>query len=115
MFVQDGFLYLIVVRHKLTVHMWVGTHSPGGEGVSIFRKTPGIGLASYTIIPLRIYGIGHVTCRREQVDMPGHTNDDLFGPHYTNKFRFYLYFEVTAEIAPRENKNMFPIADRNSE
>ncbi len=34
-----------------------GTHSPGGEGVggSIFRKTPGIGLASYSIIPLRSY------------------------------------------------------------
>jgi hypothetical protein len=31
-----------------------GTHSPGGEGggESIFRKTPDIGLASYSIIPL---------------------------------------------------------------
>jgi hypothetical protein len=34
-----------------------GTHSPGGKGVggSIFRKTPDIGLASYSIIPLRLY------------------------------------------------------------
>jgi hypothetical protein len=34
-----------------------GTHSPGGKGGggSIFRKTPDIGLASYNIIPLRIY------------------------------------------------------------
>ncbi len=31
-----------------------GTHSPGGEG-SIFRQTPDIGLASYSIIPL-----GHI-------------------------------------------------------
>ncbi len=32
-----------------------GTHSPGGEGArgSNFRKTPGIGLASYSIILLR--------------------------------------------------------------
>ncbi len=33
-----------------------GTHSPGGEGVgggSIFWKTPDIGLASYSLIPLR--------------------------------------------------------------
>jgi hypothetical protein len=32
------------------------THSPGGEGVggSIFRKTPDIGLASYSIISLRL-------------------------------------------------------------
>ncbi len=32
------------------------THSPGGEGVggSIFRKTSDIGLASYSIIPLRM-------------------------------------------------------------
>jgi hypothetical protein len=36
-----------------------GTHSPGGEGAgeSIFRKTPDIGLASYSIIPLR----GHLS------------------------------------------------------
>ncbi len=33
-----------------------GTHSPGGEGVvgSIFQKKQGIGLASYSIIPLRL-------------------------------------------------------------
>jgi hypothetical protein len=31
-----------------------GTHSPGGGG-SIFRKTPDIGLTSYSIIPLRIF------------------------------------------------------------
>ncbi len=33
-----------------------GTHSPGGEGGggSIFRKTPDIGWAFYSIIPLRI-------------------------------------------------------------
>ncbi len=32
-------------------------HSPGGKGGgrSIFRKTPDIGLASYSIIPLRIF------------------------------------------------------------
>ncbi len=35
-----------------------GTHSPGGEGVggSIFWKTPDIGLASYSIISLRVNG-----------------------------------------------------------
>ncbi len=34
------------------------THSPGGEGVvgSIFWKTPDIGLASYSIISLRMEG-----------------------------------------------------------
>ncbi len=33
------------------------THSPGGEGVggSILRKTPDIGLAFYSIIPLRLH------------------------------------------------------------
>ncbi len=42
-----------------TLAGWGGTHSPGGEGVggSIFWKTPDIGLASYSIISLRFYGI----------------------------------------------------------
>ncbi len=36
---------------------WGGTHSPGGEwvGGEIFRKTPDIGLASYSIIPLQLH------------------------------------------------------------
>ncbi len=34
-----------------------GRGGDGGGGGSIFRKTPDIGLASYSIIPLRLYGI----------------------------------------------------------
>ncbi len=44
------------------------THSPGGEGVwgSIFRKTPDIGLASYSIIPLRL-GVMALSCGWEDL------------------------------------------------
>ncbi len=59
--------FKLLTPHALSTHECVlpphqrrgvhTTHSPGGEGVGgqYFRKTPDIGLASYSIIPLRVY------------------------------------------------------------
>jgi hypothetical protein len=56
--------YELRVRRKSHLRDHPSIHSPGGKGVggSIFRKTPDIGLASYSIIPLRLQ---HSTCCKE--------------------------------------------------
>ncbi len=52
-------------HQRRCVHHGASTHSPGGEGVGggpIFRKTLDIGLASYSIVPLRIVVLWEFYC-----------------------------------------------------